>query len=53
MSGKRLSRKTANQSVKNIIPAKKMQRKVGRDVGQGILEEQTDAQENNVGFLFY
>ena len=53
MSGKSLIRKTAKQSAKNIIPAKKMPRKVGRDVGQGKLEEQTDDQEKTVSFLFY
>lgn len=53
MSDKHLNKKTANQSAKHIIPAKKMQRKNDdRDVCQSNLEERKDDQETNVSFCF-
>ena len=48
-----MTRKTANQSVENMIPAKKKQRNDnGRDLSQKYPEEQKDDQEKNVSFCF-
>ena len=51
MSGKRLTRATANQSGGNIIqPKKKLRKDSSENCDQSHLEAQQDDHEKNVGF---